>query len=534
MFRRLSRHPFAFCRVVVDVAPAVNACTASKSRLLSTSVKKVGIVGGGVAGLQTAKVLAGYGFECTIFDKCSQVGGVWQSNYSSFALQVPKQLFEFPDFPFPVPSGYFPKGPEVQKYIEDYAAHHKLNPLVKLNTIVERCEQLPQQAGWAITTKSVTGQQPSQTESFDYLVVSTGMYSKPNLPTFGGDGGGNGQALAAFQGKVVHSTEYTDNQQGKGEHVVVIGGAKSAIDLVLETSKVSKRSTIVYTQSHWGSPTKIAGLIPFQYVFLSRLGQALVSWYKGAWPGAPASVHSAHSVLRRVMGPIFGIVEALFAFQLNRYGAYKPRDDVVKDFYGYGHVLDSSFKRALDNKSIDVKCGKVVKLEGNKATLDDGSEVPCSLVICATGYDKTYDYFDDATRQALGVEDDGLYLYRHCLPPNVPNLAFIGSEIATISNIVTHGLQAEWVARILKGQVQLPPPGAMAADVERMKAWKRSWMPWTKSRASLVLLHQIHYHDILLNDMGVSHRRKGANVVGELLLPYEAGDYDGIMNQALR
>ena len=36
---------------------------------------------------------------------------------------------------------------------------------------------------------------------------------------------------------------------------------------------------------------------------------------------------------------------------------------------------------------------------------------------------------------------DGLYLYRHILPPSVPNLAFVGSEINTFNSILTAALQ---------------------------------------------------------------------------------------------
>jgi len=39
--------------------------------------------------------------------------------------------------------------------------------------------------------------------------------------------------------------------------------------------------------------------------------------------------------------------------------------------------------------------------------------------------------------------------------------------------------------------------------VEAVKAWKRTWMPDTPSRASLVLLYQCHFHNRLLADMGV-------------------------------
>jgi dimethylaniline monooxygenase (N-oxide forming) len=111
----------------------------------------------------------------------------------------------------------------------------------------------------------------------------------------------------------------------------------------------------------------------------------------------------------------------------------------------------------------------------------------------------------------------------------VPDIAFVGSEVATISNVATHGLQAEWVARLLTGGVALPSDSDMAAGIAAHQAWARSWMPDTPARASLALLHQVHYHDSLLRDMGLQHRRKGANVLAELFMPYQPADYDGVV-----
>ena len=41
-------------------------------------------------------------------------------------------------------------------------------------------------------------------------------------------------------------------------------------------------------------------------------------------------------------------------------------------------------------------------------------------------------------------------------------------------------------------------------------------------------LHQIHYHDQLLKDMSLPHRRKGMNLLAEALMPYQSADYDGV------
>jgi dimethylaniline monooxygenase (N-oxide forming) len=67
----------------------------------------------------------------------------------------------------------------------------------------------------------------------------------------------------------------------------------------------------------------------------------------------------------------------------------------------------------------------------------------------------------------LGLQKDGLYLYRNVLPPQLPRLAFVGSEVSTFNNILTAGLQAEWLAQHWAGGAQLPTPEEMAEDVRQ-------------------------------------------------------------------
>ena len=125
------------------------------------------------------------------------------------------------------------------------------------------------------------------------------------------------------------------------------------------------------------------------------------------------------------------------------------------------------------------------------------------------------------------MERDGLYLYRNVLPPQLPDLAFIGSEGSTFNNILTHSLQAQWLKRVLSGQLQLPTVGQMEKVIEKEQAWKRTWMPGTSARASIWQLHMMKYHDTLCKDMGVPHKRKG-NLLAEMFMPYQAVDYAAI------
>jgi dimethylaniline monooxygenase (N-oxide forming) len=516
-------------------ASTATAADASSPWSDLSHVRRVGVIGGGVAGLSAARALRARGLDVVVFEAAPTVGGVWRGNYAGFGLQVPKQLYEFPDFPFTsVAAGGFPTGAQVQSYIAAFAAKHGLDApgVVRTGTRVERLERRAGGArGWRFHVSH--GGAAAAAEDVDFAVVASGMYSLPALPELPG--------REAFGGSVVHSLRFDEAAAAAaaGKRVVVLGSAKSAVDCALAAAAApAASSTLLFRNAHWGTPRKIAGVIPFQYVFLSRLGQALVSWYKGAWPTAPASVKAAHAALAPVMGPVFGIVQALFALQLGLRGALRPAMDVVKDFYGYAAVYSSDFKKAVASGRVALAHGAVERLEAGTvvARLADGSQkaLPCDVLVCGTGYAKSYDYLPAAERAALDVQEDGLYLYRHTLPPAVADLAFVGAEVATISNNVTHGVQAEWLARHIvraAGAAPLPAPAAMRESVETHKAWARSWMPNTPSRASLVLLHQIHFHDTLLRDLGVSHRRWGG--VAEIFWPYEAGAYDGIVGGKL-
>merc|ERR1712217_212559 len=132
------------------------------------------------------------------------------------------------------------------------------------------------------------------------------------------------------------------------------------------------------------------------------------------------------------------------------------------------------------------------------------------------------------TQELLGREKDGLWLYRNIFPTRVANLCFVGAEVSTFNNILTQGLQALWLQRVLTGQLSLPLPERQDEDIENQKKWKRSWMPAKGDRAAILQLHKMKYHDRLCKDIGVKHKRKGWNILGECFAPYTAADYRGL------
>jgi dimethylaniline monooxygenase (N-oxide forming) len=235
-----------------------------------SSVKRVAIVGAGVAGLQTARQLSSVGIECVIFEKSDNVGGVWRENYADFGLQVPKELYEFPGFPYP--KGYtwgkFPKGPEVQKYIELYAKEFKINDMCKFETAVLALSALTgKKPGWKVKFQK-KGESVKE-EDFDFAVVATGMYGwPPHIPYARGH--------QKFKGKILHSCTFTDKKMAAGKKVVVVGGGKSAVDNAVAAAKTGVSSTLVTRTPHWPVPRYLAHLVPFQYGTYSRFGHFML------------------------------------------------------------------------------------------------------------------------------------------------------------------------------------------------------------------------------------------------------------------
>jgi len=273
--------------------------------------------------------------------------------------QVPKELYEFQDCPMTeVEAGAFAEGQQVQDYIERFAREFNLMQHIQLNTAVDSMAQQPD-GSWVLTTSAATSQGSAtdgageagarsgsgapQTHKFDFLVVATGLYSgrECNMPHIPG----------RFDGDVMHTNAFRDASIAQGKRVLVVGGAKSAIDCAVEARRAGASAvTLLQRAAHWPTPRKIAGLIPFQYVFLSRLGTALVSAHRGCFPGGSGI---AVSVFRTLGWPVvagaFYVVEALFALQLGLTGDRRPKTDVVSDFYGCGFEKLFSVFRLIGN-----------------------------------------------------------------------------------------------------------------------------------------------------------------------------------------
>eukprot|EP00929_Paragymnodinium_shiwhaense_P108081 TRINITY_DN74400_c0_g1_i1.p1 TRINITY_DN74400_c0_g1~~TRINITY_DN74400_c0_g1_i1.p1 ORF type:complete len:607 (-),score=121.30 TRINITY_DN74400_c0_g1_i1:237-2057(-) len=479
-------------------------------------VETVAIIGAGVAGLQTAVRLMKIGKKVKIFEKMQDVGGVWQKNYADFGLQVPKELYEFPDFPYPedMKAELFPHGPQVQEYIQRYAQHHKLYDVISLGTPVKRVDPRGTQRGWTVSFEQ---QGALVVETFDFLVVATGMYGwPPHVPVARGS--------KTFKGDILHSCTFTDRKMAAGKKVVVVGGGKSAVDNAVAAAKEGVSATLLCRSWHWPVPRYLLNLVPFKYGTYSRFGHWMLEPHHEEGPVSKWF----HGTCAPVKWMWWRVVEGMFRYQFKLSRDMVPDEPIDTDLFTGGQILSYEFRDQLQDNKVNVTKGSIDKFEADGVVLTDGTKVEADLVIYATGFVKSYDIFDPLIQEKLDIQKDGLYLYRSIIAPQVPDLAFIGCEVSTFNNILTHGMQALWLEKMLSGELELPPPGRMERYIEKERSWKRSWMPASSARGSIWQLHMMRYHDNLCADMGVARMRKMPNCLGELFMPYAAADYRGL------
>ena len=98
-------------------------------------------------------------------------------------------------------------------------------------------------------------------------------------------------------------------------------------------------------------------------------------------------------------------------------------------FHGDAQLANPTLPLLLLHGRVRVLRASVSHFTPEGVVLRDGTRLPADVVVYATGMTNTYDYLEAGVRERLRLHEDGAYLYRHIVHPDIPNLAFVGSEV---------------------------------------------------------------------------------------------------------
>jgi cation diffusion facilitator CzcD-associated flavoprotein CzcO len=490
---------------------------------------RVAIIGAGVAGLATAKVLIQAGHEVVVFDKTPDVGGVWSRTrrYPGLTTQSPKAQYSLSDFPMPRDYPEWPTGEQVQAYLAGYVAHFGLDGALRLNTEVVAAR--PAGDGWILDTRDVGGTagRATTTAAFDRLVVANGVFCEPAIPSFSGR-----EEFAAAGGALLAGTDLHDAEQARGKHVLVVGYGKSACDVTVPVSRVAASTDVIARQLLWKVPRKISGKLNFKMLLLTRMGEALFRYR--VLRGVEKFLHGPGAGLRGKMINSIGSV-SVKQFGLDRLDLVPAgqMEDIVRGAIG---LATEGFFEGVADGTITVRRDRTITrlhaTDGSPfAELSDGTTLPADLVVCSTGFTQGVPFLPADLERGLLDERGNFLLYRQIRPVDVAGLYFNGYNSSFFSPLNAE-MAAVWIAADLAGAVPLPDAAAMRRAVTGQLAFMDAATNGHHCRGAKIIPFSMHNVDEVLGDLDLNI---GAGVrAAHWLSPINPAAYRGITPALLR
>jgi len=474
---------------------------------------RVAVVGAGIAGLVTAKVLRDDGFDVVVFEKGPAVGGVWLESrtYPGLRTNNSRDTYAFSDHPYSRSSDVFPTAEQVRAYIDSYVERFGLGPVVRLSTEVVRVSR--RAARFEVETCSADG---PATSEFDYVVVCAGVFSEPQMPEIDGAEG--------FAGTLLHSSQATNPALLDGKRVLVVGAGKSALDCAAWAGSHALSCTLVFRAPHWMIPRYLPGQIPGDRVLMTRLSELFLRYHHLSraerflhGPGQPLTTLLWRGTCRLLplllrMPPVMVPDQPLPAglenvgvggefYEMARRGRLATRRDELEAFLG-----------------------------GDRVLLASGGRLAADTVVFATGWRQSLPFLAPDLESAV-LADGHFQLYRHILPPTEQRLGFVGYA-ASIACQLTSEVSAHWLSQHFLGELDLPSVDEMQEEVRRVTEWLTEVLP-ARPEGYFVGPYLVHHIDDLVTDMGLPTKRT-SNFLTEYLGGFAPGRYRNLAEQRRR
>lgn len=448
-------------------------------------VKTIGIIGAGFSGLVAAKTCLEYGYSIIVFEKEPELGGVWASSrrYPGVTPQNTKDTYNYTDFPMPAHYDEWPRGQDVQAYLEAYAKKFNVFPFIRFSHTITAIDFKDNQ--WTIDGTNVTGE---FTENVDFVIVCNGTFSDALIPALPGI-----QTFEEAGGELLHSSQYHNTSLSDNKRLVVVGYSKSAHDVVTAGCETAASTHLLFREAKWKMPRYIRG-INVKYIILSRFGEALIK-------------PEQHNLTERFIYKT-GIADKMLSSiqkhisklqKLEQIGLH-PTASIKDQAFGEVTLETPHFFERVQQGKIIAKQTEIASVQGKRLILTNGEQLESDMIIFATGFKQTIPFLPERYINTLVDGQGNYHLYRHILPVNIPSLAFVGYN-TSIQSPISAEFGALWVCEYLKGRIAIPTKEAMQESTTAFLKWRAQFRLKGSSSGLSTMPGTIHHVDMLLKDM---------------------------------
>ncbi|MBZ6138923.1 NAD(P)-binding domain-containing protein [Streptomyces olivaceus] len=395
---------------------------------------RVCVIGAGLSGLAVAHALKERGIPFVCLEKAPDVGGIWRQpgagergpGYLSLHLNTAKQLTGYADFPMPSSYPLYPRHSQFAAYLRSFAEWAGLLGHVELRTEAVSVRQ-DADGGWTVVSRDADGAETSR--RFEQVVVASGHHTDPALPDplpAGAD---------SFTGTILHSLDYRDGGDFDGRRVVVVGLGASAVDIAADLSRHAEQTLLSVRRGLHIVPKQLFGMS------VDEIAEA-PWWTEMSFAEQRRWVERALLVARGRLGD---------------YGLPEPDHPV----FSSATTLSDEILSRIRHGAVTPKPA-IGSFDGDRVVFTDGTSVTADAVVYCTGFRMTFPFLPAGCPVAA---DGSVELYRRVVPADRPGLYFVGlvRPVGSITRLVE--AQAQWVARLVDGEAELPAAGEMREEI---------------------------------------------------------------------
>lgn len=383
--------------------------------------RRVCVIGAGPSGITALKNLLDEGIEAICYDRNDQVGGNWiysekpshSSVFETTHIISSKSLSQYEDYTWEDHGeevADYPSHQQLASYFQGYARHFGLLDHIAFETTVKWAERISGDE-WKVTIENKDGQYE---ENFTDLVVCNGHHWNPRMPEYPG----------TFNGEFIHSHDFKKAEPFRDKRVLVIGGGNSACDVAVETSRISKKTSISWRRGYriipkffFGKPSDVVG--------------SGMTWL-------PVKLRSMLSqlLIRVFIGPN------------KNYGLQEPDHSFGQTHPTINDELLYRIRHGKVHPKVDIE-----KLDGQTVHFKDGSREDFDVIIACTGFIISHPFMNESL---INYSNGPVPLYLKMMHPTMENLFFVG--LFQPLGCIWPGaeLQTKIIARQLSGKWKRP------------------------------------------------------------------------------
>jgi hypothetical protein len=326
-----------------------------------TSVQGWCVVGAGPSGLATSRALGRLGVEHVVYEKHSDVGGIWDSEnegtplYDSAHFISSKWTSGFEGFPMRDSLADYPHHSQILRYLREFADAYGLRRHIRFGRRVEHAE--PKDGGWEVRFSD------GSRSLHRGVICANGVTWLPSMPSWPGH----------FDGDLRHSATYRNPREFEGRRVLIVGLGNSGADIACDAARHAESATLSVRRGYHFLPKHVYG-----------------------WP---IDVHFRRPDLLAPDVKAMDLRAGVFAVtgDVTRLGLPKPDHD-----FGQAHpLLNTQLLHHLAHGDVEVR-PDIQRLDGSTVHFIDGTMCDVDLILSATGYRVTAPYLDESVFEMRG------------------------------------------------------------------------------------------------------------------------------------